>query len=237
VFVAPSLSIPQYALVIARLPPMIRSMFSGFVLALSAAATTGCDEKAANAPALPPALQKPTATAALSADPVDLIEGPLEALGVRLPLGTRRLSGSAADVFDVQAPVEHVERYFRARLTSDKVSRELGGIWTFDRARPRATLPSSTGLPLRVVLRPVIAGTRISLSEEATGLPVSSAEPSVPEAEILLELKRGREQRDLGALGPTAPTDGPGVPAQQLAPGESPPSAPAQPDDDDDDDE
>ena len=180
---------------------------------LALALAVGCNDKPNPNPSLPPALQQPTAAAsAARVDAVELVEGPLESLGLRLPLGSRPLTTINPTVFDVPAPVEHVERYLRARLESERVDRALGGQFTFERARLRKPGPSASGLPLRLVLLPSVAGSRLHLSEDATGLPVSSAEPSVPERDIILDQQRGRALRDAEQQQAASQPPGRGVP-------------------------
>jgi hypothetical protein len=208
----------------------------------------GCNDKPNPNPNLPPALQQPTAVASTTqVEPIDLIEGPLDVLGLRLPIGSRPLTSGYASVFDVPAPVEHVDRYLRARLTTEHVERALGGHTSYERARLLRPSASATGLPLRVVLRPNIAGTRLLIQEDATGLPASSAAPDTRELEIVIDqLKHRSESR--GLAGPLAPNAPPGAmplgPALQAtisldpADAQAPtPNAPQQPDDDDDDDD
>jgi hypothetical protein len=208
----------------------------------------GCNDKPNPNPTLPPALQQPTAVASAGdVEPIDLVEGPLDVLGLRLPVGSRPLTSGYASVFDIPAPVEHVDRYLRARLATERVERALGGHITFERSRLLRPSASATGLPLRVVLRPNIAGTRLLLQEDATGLPASSAAPDTRELEIVIDqLKHRSESR--GLAGPLAPNASPGAmplgpalqatlstdPADAQAP---PPTAPPQPDQDDDDDD
>jgi hypothetical protein len=170
----------------------------------------GCNDKPNTNPSLPPALQQPTAVASTrDVEPIDLVEGPLDVLGLRLPLGSRPLTSGFASVFDIPAPVEHVERYLRSRLASDHIERAIGGHITFERARLLRPSASATGLPLRLVLRPNIAGSRLLLQEDATGLPASSAPPDTRELEIVIDqLKYRSESR--GLAGPLAPNASPG---------------------------
>lgn len=206
----------------------------------------GCNDKPNTNPSLPPALQQPTAVASTrDVEPIDLVEGPLDVLGLRLPLGSRPLTSGFASVFDIPAPVEHVDRYLRARIAADHVERALGGHITFERARLLRPGASATGLPLRVVLRPTIAGTRLLLQEEATGLPASSAPPDTRELEIVLDQVKYRAQsRGMsGPLDPNAPPGtaplGPGLPAN-LSTDPADLHAPipnGSPQDDDDDDD
>ena len=168
----------------------------------------GCDDKPTHAPSLPPALLGATASANAAVDAASLVEGPLDFLGLRLPLGTRPIAGTAGGVFDIPAPVEHVDRYLRARIEAEKVERAVGARYTYERAKLRLPSASATPLPLRIQLKPTVAGTRLQVQEEATGLPATSAQPDTREMEIVLDQLRyrSRSQAAAGATPVELPT-------------------------------
>lgn len=144
---------------------------------------TGCSEKVQETPLMPSAKERST----LEADPEALVEGNIEAWGLRFPKDAiiQERTPARLSVL-VHQPLERVSSYFRERLVAESI--DTGPRATvFENARLRSGAKGPVVLKVTVIRRgtsTLVHATRddvFSMSTEGPP-PVSSAEMRPPDA-------------------------------------------------------